>query len=158
MNPDWIKWILISLSNYFDSHKETINLFIQGAERNQDQAEGAEFSTNGPFFFNPSRGYWIIDIDVNILITVFKNDSDIYKMQRFQGIISKSFASMIPVYKYDNPTDPNAETLEYELLGCLKLYGGRGDDIVILNFGEIAPNIRALQSVMSGTYRIELNE
>lgn len=149
MNENWIRWIFSSISNHFSENKGTLNLFIEGNDRLQDQKEGAELSINGPYFRNISKKSWMLDIEIIILINTMLNDQDIYKVKRQQGLFSKLYTPIINVYKYgDND----------EYLGCLILKTDGQDDIIVENLGQISPDIRIVQSAISATYRIELQE
>lgn len=151
LDKNWVRWILTALSKNFFDNKEYVSLFIQGADRLQGQTQGAEFSTDGPFFKNLQKGLWQIEIDVNILLNVAMDDDDIYKLQKYEGTILQTFKNCIPVYKFGrNPSDDNS------YLGKLLLTDKNGQTISVVNYGQLAPDIRIQQAVISGTYQIEL--
>ena len=103
-------------------------------------------SINGPFYNNPSKGTWILEVPIIILINTFTNDQDIYKVKRQQGFFVKRYTSAINVFKYGTPGDDS-------YLGCLVLKTEINTQIL----EQISTNMRLIQSVLSAIYEIELS-
>jgi hypothetical protein len=153
-NPNWARWIFASVAKHFDESKGDIGLFIEGETRDSANQinEGAELRMNGPFINNPSGGYWVLDVDLNVLINTLIDEGDSHKSWRMAGVFINAFKFNIPVYRYgDQPDDDGT------FLGCLQLRQDRGDDLVITNLGEISPDIRMNQMTISAIYKLEIN-
>jgi hypothetical protein len=148
IDPNWSRWIFASIAKHFDDAKQNIPLYIDGQDRTQTPpVEGAELRVNGPFINNPSKGYYLLMIDVNILLNVTFSSTDSYKLWRTLGIFLTAFDIYIPVRKYGD---------DDSLLGCLRLIPNRGDEIIISHFGQVSPDIRLYQSAIDAMYELEL--
>ncbi len=142
-----VRWIWSSVSKHFDLIKNEIPFYVEGQDH-KDEEDSAELRINGPFVNNPSKGYWKIDADINILITATM-DQDFYRIYKIIDQFLEGFTSIIPVYKYGDSG---------EQLGCLILQTDIQDAIIISNFGRIEPSLRVQQSTINGIYTIEIME
>ena len=74
-NPHWPRWIFASAADYFKQAADGIELpiLIEGIEEREAEKMRAndhvEFRINGPAVTELSRGYFRLDVDVNLLLT-----------------------------------------------------------------------------------------
>lgn len=145
---DLVRWLFSSISKHFDDFKGSIPFYLEGQERESEKdSDSVELRINGPFVNNPSKGYWKIDIDVNLLVTSTIDDQDLYKIYKIIDQFLEGFTDIISIYKYGNGDD---------LLGCLVMRTDIEDAIIISNFGRVDPTLRILQSTINAIYSMEI--
>src|SRR4051812_28933495 len=115
IDQNLVRWMTASIYKWFDERKQSIPLFLEGADRTQQALlDYAELRLNGPFLTNPSEDFYNINVDINVLLTVSNDQADAYKLQRLIGIILIAYTRAINVYKFGTDGDDS-------LLGCLVL-------------------------------------
>jgi|SRR6516164_3271025 hypothetical protein len=151
-NQDWVRWIWASVSKWFDDRKQGTVLYLDGFDIDQvPPKDCAELRMNGPFMINPSRNYWHMDIEINILLQITPDNEDAHKLWRYAGIYINAMAGEIPVYKYGDGIQD-----DQSLLGCLRIRPEKGEEIVLANFGRVDPDIEQFRSGLSAFYRLEI--
>lgn len=151
-NKHWPRWILASFSKWFDDHREGIEMYVEGDDPNTAAlSDYFEFRTNGPMMEEFSKGFWRLDVVVNLLVVSKRNDRSTHTLPTNLGILSAAFETNIPVYKFGNGVDDDRTVL----LGCMVLV----DTIEVSQLGQVAPDIKELQAMVQGHYRmfIEVN-
>jgi hypothetical protein len=152
MNPNWTRWIVASINKHFaDIIKPDLDLYIEGTDRRTGQEQNyAELRHDGPRCTELSKGYWHIDVVVDILVVSKTNDQDIYTLERNLGLVQSAFTEDIPVFKYgDDPSDQ---------LGCLTLCPRPDEPIRTNNFGQVENDTRLRQASVDACYRMNLSE
>ena len=150
MNENWTKWIIASLSRYFEQGLSPIKVYLEGQRRDTTKEESyvelriTDFNT-----LEASKNYFYIVADIDILCVCVKN-SNIYTIPALLGKVVTLANNSIEVYKYGEESA--------DLLGCLRLIpSARGGDMVkVTNYGQVAPSIDILQSTVAASYQIEL--
>ena len=156
------RWINASINKHFLGFRDIIKqdqivkivsevpLFIEGTDRQTSNLEDfAELRINGPLIKECSKGYFDVDVMVNVIIQSKMNNEDIYKHQRDIGTLLKAFTDHIDVFKYGDDSS---------FFGCLVMRTDQSQKIDITNFGQIDPAIRLLQSVVAAEYRMNLTD
>lgn len=147
VNKHWPRWLLASLSKWFDDHKDGLEMYVEGDDANLSAlADYMEFRTNGPIFEESSKGWWQFDVVVNILVVSKRNDQSLHTLATNIGKVAAAFTTNIPVYKFGSGVDDNRDTL----LGCLILQ----ESITITQLGQVSPDIKELQAMVEGHYRM----
>ncbi len=146
-NKHWPRWILSSLSVWFNAHKDGLEMYVEGDDPNTAAlSDYIEFRTNGPTMEEFSKGFWRFDVIVNILVVSKRNDSSTHTLPTNIGKVGAAFTTNIPIYKFGSGVDDDRE----ELLGCMTLL----DSIEITQLGQVAPDIKELQALVQGHYRM----
>lgn len=138
------KWITASLIKHFKANVST-PLYYHGENPNLTKGKKSYFELriDGPSIKQPSRTYFKVYVEVNVLISVYDNEGNIYKIENLIGEISAAFNNTIPVYKLPEDT----------LVGCLTL---NKDGIFPAKFGEVDPDLKLQQATVEGHYEIQL--
>ena len=131
-----------------------LDLYIEGVDRRTDsEANYAELRYDGPHFDEISRGYWQVDIAIDVLVTSKLNDQNIYTLEINNGAVLAAFTTDVPVFLYgDGPSD-NPTTQ----LGCFSLCPRPDEPIRVTNFGQIQNDARFRQTSIEATYRMNLS-
>lgn len=154
VDPNWTRWIAASLCKHFKDSLDSsgLPLFVEGQLRRTDHLEDyAELRYTGPRFNELSRGYWQIDVDLDVLIVSKSKNTSIFDPEIDVGAVLAAFTEDIPVQKYGNKPgdDPDVQ------LGCLRL-NPEGGEIVVNNFGYPQDQVRLRQASVEATYRMNL--
>lgn len=153
-DPNWPRWIRASISKHFVDGKGTNNyLFLEGQDRDTSlKADWAELRQMGPWMQEVSKDYWLFDMRINLFIACGIDQTDLYKMQRLQGIYAPLFVNTIPVLRLGTGPDDDQTLME-----CLQLSPLRHEQIQILNFGQVNTTdhvTRMEQSAIQAKYRM----
>jgi hypothetical protein len=150
---NWSRWIFSSIAKHFHEVVDPVGILlnIEGIDRISNEiVEGGELRVNGPYFNNPSRNYYILDLDVNLLLNVLIDERDIYKLDRMLGVFLGAFTPTINVYRYGDSQDDDSS-----YFGCLQIRDDRGDEIVVARFGQVEKDTRILQAAINAIYYLE---
>ena len=150
-NKNWPRWIFASLTKWFDDHRDGVEMYVEGDDANLSAlADYIEFRFNGPMMEESSKGWWRIDVIINILVVSKRNDRSLHTLPTNLGKVAAAFTTNIPIYKFGNNVDDNRT----ELLGCMTLF----DSIEITQLGQVEPNVKELQAMVQGHYRMHIEE
>jgi len=154
VNRHWARWIFASVSKHFDDRKELLPLYIEGQHRATTKPqEYLELRMDGPKWNEASKGYFIGDVQINILITSALTEEDYHRPYRAAGQVQEACTQTIEVFRFgDGPEDDQSH------LGCLQLKQDRaGQDFIELNwFGIIDTNDALVQATVEAHYCITL--
>lgn len=128
-------------------------MFVEGHDRLSNPIDNLEFRLNGPNIQEVSKGCYIVDVEINILVTSIKDEMDAHKIHRNTGIAVAAFTNLINVYKYGTGDED-----DQSLLGCLILQTGRQEAIIVTQFGQVQDTNNILVSTVEAHYRMELTE
>jgi hypothetical protein len=151
---DIARWIFASVTKHFDDNKGTLELFLEGQHRDDDN-EGSyvELRIDGPFLTELCKDYWRVVVEVNALIHSLI-DTDLHRIYKNIGVMTEAFTA-IKLYKYG--TGPNDDDSQF---GCLLLKhdisGSGGDLLSINNFGQIDPTKKLQHATVEGHYETHL--
>jgi len=152
INANWARWIFASVSKHFDDRKGILPLYIEGQHRDTSKfKEYLELRMDGPSWDEASKGYFIGNIDINVLVTVAVNEEDYHRPHQIAGEVQAAFTKSIDVFKFGcNIQD------DQSYLGCLVLKQNRSNrDFVELNqFGIIGTDDPLMQSTVEAHYKI----
>jgi hypothetical protein len=140
MDENLPRWIWLSITSHFNNYKQDITYEVNGYDRLEQAKDSFQIRINGPIYNKLTVNSFEVDVDINILITTIKEDTDEVKLQRMQGIISQGFTDEIKILKYGNGKT---------LYGCLILQ----TPIIITNFGAVEETSNVLQSTIEGQYK-----
>jgi hypothetical protein len=151
----WQRWLHASINKHFTDNKGPLPLYLEGDERTlQDQAEFYELRIDGPFILQPHKGFYFINVEINVLVQVHMDPRELYRVQDATGIITKAFRNAICVYKYGNDSDLDNQLL----LGYLRLNRNLDETVDINYFGIIKEDVRLTQATVEGHYQMQINK
>ena len=159
-NPHWPRWIFASTADYFKQVSAGIErpILTEGIDEREAEKMRAndhvEFRVNGPAVTELSRGYFQLDVDVNLLLTSMMGGQtrNAYDIVQQAGVFLQAAAGPIPIFKWgDGPDDDES------LLGCLTLRSGKRDAVRVIHFGQISRDDRLRQSAVDARYQLFLS-
>jgi len=158
LNPNWARWIMASVAVYFKSVTDTLKLplLTEGVDDREPEKlhyNHAELRVNGPFIIEPSHNYYILNVDINVLLTELMGAAkdNAYDIVTWCGVIQAAMAGPIDVFRYGSE-----EGDDQEWIGCLVPRQGRYDSNRTLHFGQISRVDRVRQSEVDGRFKMEL--
>ena len=159
-NPHWPRWIFASAADYFKQAADGIELpiLIEGIDEREAEKMRAndhvEFRINGPAVSELSRGYFRLDVDVNLLLTSMMGGQtkNAYDIVQQAGVLLQAAGGPIPVRKWGEGPDD-----DQSLLGCLTLRSGKRDAVRVIHFGQISRDDRIRQSAVDARYHLFLS-
>lgn len=146
------RWLWASFTKAFDSLKGDLPLYIEGHDRTLRPENSLEFRMDGPYIQQPSKDYYIVEVEVNVLVSTIKNEQDSHKMAKNIGVAVTMFQPQITIYQYGDGVDDNRTTV----VGCMSLQTGGRDAIIVSNFGLVQGTNNLMQSTVEGHYKMIL--
>lgn len=158
MNPNWQRWVVASFNKHFNDaitgNNPPLFMYVEGTDRRtNEQQTYTELRVDGPYYTELSKGYWQLDVEVDILIMHKVGNVDLYAPQRAIGIVLAAFTTDIPVFMYGDGTDDDSLTQ----LGCFVLLPDEPEPIRVTNFGQPRLENREYQSTVNAKYRMFLS-
>ncbi len=155
-NASWPKWIQASVARYFKAVANSngyVSLVEELEERTTEFMESPqrlEIRMNGPFVRNASANYYLLDVDVNILIFshMDSTEDNVYDGIDIAGVMAQAASEPIPVYQLGN-----LEGDDGSQLGCLTL---SRDGVKVFHFGELTRQDRLRQFSVDAGYKLEI--
>lgn len=150
MNPNWSRWIFISLAKHFDALKgDVANYIVEGLPRiASEEVERVEIRTTGVDYMEFTRGEYQASTTVGLLVFVPLTTQG-YRMQALVGRFAEAFKQPIIVKKYgDGPDDDQSP------LGCMKVVR----NVKTINWGQISENVKVAQSSVECDLTLDLKE
>lgn len=154
MNHNWPRWLRASSAQWFKAKiLPTLPFFLEGGDRRTEELrEYVEFRLDGPYAKELNKGFWQLDVEINVLVVTSRDDSDVYEHDRNVGSACAAFTKGVPIWKLGDGEDDDP----LELLGCMVLIPLDKERIIVSNFGQIAPDTRMMQSTVEAHYRLQL--
>ncbi len=150
-NANWPRWIYASTSKYFQAVADAypVHMFLESVERDtKNESKWIEFRMDGPQTREISKGYFRLDVEINILWSVHLDSADFHDQQRILGMLIEAMTD-ICIYRYGD---------DGSLLGTLILQQDPNNPIRGNNFGQVRPDTQLVQGSVEGTYRMYLSE
>ena len=155
-NENWDRWIFATMSKDFNTvFAADFEIFIEGTHRGlPENTELLEFRLNGPQRRQPSLGYFILLVQINILVRSYMDDDDFHKIRRNVGKVTNWLADNHCIFRYgDGVVDDDT------LLGELHLQNrAKSDPVQVNHFGQIDPKYRIEEATVEAEFEIHLNE
>jgi hypothetical protein len=156
LNPNWSRWIMSSVADYFKSVTDILilPLLTEGVDEREPEKihyNHAELRINGPFIIEPSHNYYILNVDINILLTEIMGTKQAYDITTWCGAIQTAMEGPINVFRYGSE-----EGDDQAWIGCLVPRQGRNDSNRVIHFGQISRVDRVRQSEVDGRLKMEL--
>jgi hypothetical protein len=159
-NENWDRWIYATMGFDFNAAfvadpDVEFEIFIEGTHRGlPSETELLEFRMNGPQRRQPSRGNFILTVEINILVRSYMDDNDFHKMRRNVGKVTNWLAKNHCIFRYgDGAAD------DQTFLGELHLKNRHKSDVLQVNlFGQIDPKFRIEEATVEAEFEIHLNE
>ena len=159
MNPSIPRWIKASIGVALMDTAEDMHLkaIVESVhERTKDfeaAANRAEIRITGPATTEPTKGYYIALVDVNVLLmTRPAHAKNAYAAVTFAGGFAEVMAGPIPVYNMGAEPGDDGQT-QY---GCLVPRPKR--PVSIRDFGQVDPVAKLNQCEISASYMFEWQE
>lgn len=156
-NEHWGRWIFATMSGDSKTQFEALGYehFIEGTHRGlPSETELVEFRMDGPWLWQPSKGYFELRVEINLLLRSYMDDDDFHKMRKLMGATQAWLAQNHCIYRYgDGPDDDDS------LLGKLELRNRSKSEPVQVNyFGQIDPKYRIEEATVEATFVMTLKE
>lgn len=152
-NANWPRWIFASISKHIDNQKGSLPLYIEGQERNTKiDTSLLELRVDGPYFTELSKGSYLVEVDVSILVQVLKDAKDAHLMQKTVGTVATMLTD-IQVFMYGSGIQDSPTTS----LGCLQLLQDGRDRTAIHHYGQMDPSVRLMQASVDAKYKMYLD-
>jgi len=153
-DKNWPRWLFASIADRFKTTAtdNKIPLLIEGIEDRTSekirQVDHAELRINGPTTREVSKGYFELDLNVNIILQSYMTEENAYTIIQNAGVF---FAAMGPieVYKHGNGPDDDGS-----FLGCLSLREDLSEPRFISHFGQLKEDVRLRESMVGGKFQI----
>ena len=148
-NSNWPRWLYASTSKYFQAIADAypIHMYLESVERNtKEESKWLEFRMDGPQTREISKGYFRLDVEINILWSVHLDSTDFHEQQRILGALIEAMTD-ICIHKYGD---------DDSLLGTLILQQDPNNPIRGNNFGQVRPDTQLVQGSVEGAYRMYL--
>ncbi len=154
-NANWPRWLYASTSKYFQTVADAypISMYLESVERDtKNESKWIEFRMDGPQTREISKGYFRLDVEINILWSVHLDSTDFHEQQRILGALIEAMTD-ICIHKYGEGVGDDDS-----LLGTLILQQDPNNPIRGNNFGQVRPDTQLVQGSVEGTYRMYLTE
>jgi hypothetical protein len=149
VNSNWPRWIKLSVVQAFRTAiGNDLSIFVEGTVERVSNQNFCELRFDGPFYDEVSKGYWNIDITIDVLVCTYLDPKDAVVHERNVGSVLAGFNTNIPVMQYGTGPDDNPSIQ----LGCLRVTG----KVVTTPFGQVKPDTRLMQSTVEQTFRMNL--
>lgn len=147
MNPNIGKWVTASITKHFIDVVKTTNKFEiipEGMSVANKESNYCELRITGPIFTELSKNFYKIEVFVNVLINTVIDNDNIYTKEDNCRKILPAFDRCISVYKYGDGGNLDDNTFID--------YLNRDDPVEVLQFGQIDPTIRVMQTTIDSKY------
>jgi len=150
IDPNWGRWIFASVSNYFNtiSGAASIPFFVEGADKaDTEELEYFEFRINGPEFKEISRNFWNIRVEINVFCEAKRQKENFHRIHALTGVAASMFANSIECFKFGTGAGDDSTSFI-----CLQLESKGGEDVRVHHFGQLEPDLLAMQATVDGCY------
>jgi hypothetical protein len=151
---------MASVAVYFKTFTDGIGLplLTDGVDEREHETmhyNHAELRVTGPFITEPSRHYYILNVDINVLFTEIMGASktNAYDIATWCGVIQNAMDGPIDVFRYGSE-----EGDDQEWIGCLVTRTGRYDANKVHHFGQVCRVDRVRQSEVDGRFKMEISD
>jgi hypothetical protein len=144
MNNKLIRWCVVGLTKHFHERRGDYTLLLLDEKRTklQNQPYYAELRIDGPSIKQITSNYFVLSVDINVLISIFDNQKDFYKSSDLVGWFSAAYTNSI-----------NILNDEFETLGCFRLHN---DGILVTDHGLVDKDSPLRQISIQGHYDMSL--
>jgi len=141
MDSKWPKYIKRDLRKHFSADTGDLEFHATGERRKQEESKKKlELFVNNLIVKEGAYNYFFLEVNVNLLITLITQETNIYDLDTYKGQIAAAFDVTIPVLDDSNVT-----------IGCLI----RKTPIHTTDYGEKQPDV--LQVSLDAYYRLEID-
>lgn len=149
-DKNWARWLYASMSHHFSERLAPIPFITEGEDQaKQRQQDYVEFRMNGPICTEISKDFWRVEVVVNLLFVCKRSDKNTYKIYQNSGIGLAAFIKAISAKKYGNGLEDTQETF-----GCLIRATHNGEEVEVINLGQVGADVFEMQSMVQGYYRM----
>lgn len=145
----WTRWTTASIAkHFFDTKESGIQFFLEGTlpqDADSTATERMELFIEGPSMSEISAGCWKLSVQIGILMSTKKLDTDLYRHAVNIGNIVDDVLNTIAVHKYGTGGDDD-DSLAF----CLS----RQEDVLTRHFGQPDSAKLLQQSSVEGEYEV----
>lgn len=154
INIKWPRWTTASIVKHFTDNISGVDVFVEGEERPTNPTNLVELRIDGPEIRELHQNYFRLYVEINILVQVTIDDTNLYSQEDVIGEVCNAFSNIITVYKKGLDSEDDGS-----FVGCYNLItrGRNADGVKVFRFGQIEQDIRILQSTIEGHYEMYLN-
>lgn len=146
------RWIAASLLDHFNTKITGVTVFNEETERTTfDSSDWVEVRFDGPHTTKLGPTFFKVEVDVNLLISTSKDETDIYAHSRNIGKAKKAFSQCIPIFRYGDGAEDTQDQI-----GILSLRQDLDRRLRVNRWGEVDKDLRLIQGSVDGTYQMEL--
>lgn len=154
MRASITKWITASLINHFKTYVSALTLIEGQIPDSTVKTSNVEIHFEGPIFTKLYSNDWHIYISVDFVVQRYDEDKNYYNMDTLVGTVVDACVP-VTVYKY------GPETIDDQsIVGCLQLAevtkSLQSGNIQVLDFGDIAPELRWKQKLVRCAYEMNV--
>lgn len=148
-NPDWIRWFYSSFLDNFSGF--SLPIFVVNQTRPSNISNFVELRMNGPHINQINQNLWNIDVYLACLITIINDETDQFKIQRYNGELLSYFKRDIPMFRYgDGPNDDNSQ------ICCFRLCPNKGETLRSLIYGQTQGATRTTLCTVEAHYETSI--
>lgn len=148
VDQNYIRWIKQSFVKHLKDSLPGYPLFIEGEHRDlrSNPEYWAEFRFDGPYFFEQSKNYYKIHVEINILVaTILTND--MYNQERQCGIIVEAMSVPVCIFKLGV-----SDVDDQSKLFMMELNEANRSGLKVSNYGQVDKTMKMFQSTIEGHY------
>jgi hypothetical protein len=149
ISANLVRWITASIYKRFYEARGSLEMYVEGqpARTTQDNADYYELRLDGPNIKEVSNNYFLVYLEVNVLITT-KVQSNLLNHDNHIGTIVSAFtAGPLHIYKYGDGDDDDGS-----FVGCLRLLQDKRNALEVNRFGIIDKSTSLRQATVEGHY------
>lgn len=145
----WTRWTTASIAkHFFDTKEDAMQFFLEGTipqDADSIATERLELFIEGPSMSEISADCWKLSVEIGILVSTKKLDTDLYRHSVNIGNVVDDILRVLDVYKYGTGGDDD-DTLAFCLI--------RQSDVLTRHFGQPDAAKLLQQSSVEGEYEV----
>ena len=144
MNPNWPRWMMASVGSYLKGIADNLDLpclvesIDERTEKFMHSTVRVEVRITGPFSKHPTKGYYHLFLDVNVLLSSRnEGNQNAYDLLKYAGTFLAALDEPIGIWNFGNEEGDykGGDTSTQVFLGCLEPRPGQSARL--LNFGQV---------------------
>lgn len=148
-NKNWPRWLYASMSKHFATAITGIPFITEGEDQAKQRLKDyVEFRMNGPVCTEISKGFWRLEVVVNLLFVCKRTDKQTYQIYQNSGVGVAAFLKAIPMSRFGTNTEEDTQ----DHLGCMVRKTHNGDEVEVINLGQVGADVFEMQSMVQGYY------
>jgi hypothetical protein len=166
MQANWARYVFASVADYFKEVASDNNLPVlvdhldERTEALMKETDRAEIRITGPFLKHTSKGYYVVFVDVSVLLVSRYDGSrkNAYDILKYAGAFQQAMDSPIAIWNFGGePGDFDEDDEDTQVfIGCLNPRPGAS--VQVLNFGQVDAVEKIKMTEVNMKYTTELQD